>query len=79
MGMKQEESLEAKAERHRALDKRIKELQGGALSRVVNDDTIKRLKHQKLKLKQQIQQIQLLTAGAKKAKVQTSQPTAIAA
>ena len=76
MGMKQEESLEAKAERHRALDKRIKELQGGALSRVVNDDTIKRLKHQKLKLKQQIQ---LLTAGAKKAKVQTSQPTAIAA
>lgn len=76
MGMKQEESLEAKAERHRALDKRIRELQGGALSRVVNDDTIKRLKHQKLKLKQQIQ---LLTAGAKKAKVQTSQPTAIAA
>ena len=76
MGMKQEESLEAKAERHRALDKRIRELQGGALSRVVNDGTIKRLKHQKLKLKQQIQ---LLTAGAKKAKVQTSQPTAIAA
>ena len=76
MGMKQEESLEAKAERHSALDKRIRELQRGALSRVVNDDTIKRLKHQKLKLKQQIQ---LLTAGAKKAKVQTSQPTAIAA